>query len=254
MDDGTIIKLKISIDPILKTAEFDFTGTGKMVYGNTNSPKAVTTSAILYCLRCLVKQSIPLNDGCLSPIKIIVPEKSILFPSDESAVVGGNVTTSQRVTDVILKAFDAVAASQGDMNNFTFGNKNFGFYETIAGGSGAGNGWNGTSGIHTHMTNTRITDVEIMEKRYPVLIEQFSLRENSGGKGKFNGGDGVIRVFKFLDNLEVGILSERRVFAPYGLHGGKNGKKGLNLLIKKMVIFLIYVQKMHLMLKKVIKL
>lgn len=231
MDDGSKIKLKITI----KNGEaiFDFSGTSEMVLGNINSPKAVSVSAILYCLRCLIKQSIPLNDGCLKPIQIIIPEKSILNPSDEAAVVGGNVLTSQRVTDVILKAFEACSASQGCMNNFTFGNKNFGFYETIAGGAGAGPTWHGTSGVHTHMTNTRITDVEIMEKRYPILIERFSLRKGSGGKGKFKGGDGVIREFRFLDELEVGILSERRVFSPYGLLGGEDGEKGKNLYITK---------------------
>jgi 5-oxoprolinase (ATP-hydrolysing) len=231
MDDGSLIKLKIVIKD--GHAVFDFSGTSEMVLGNINSPKAVSVSAILYCLRCLIKQSIPLNDGCLKPIKIIIPERSLLCPSEEAAVVGGNVLTSQRVTDVILKAFEACGASQGCMNNFTFGNSKFGYYETICGGAGAGPTWHGTNGVHTHMTNTRITDVEIMEVRYPIMIERFGLRHGSGGDGEFKGGEGVVREVKFLDDLEVGILSERRVFAPYGLHGGKDAEKGKNIYITK---------------------
>jgi 5-oxoprolinase (ATP-hydrolysing) len=203
MDDGSPIALKISIDADKGEAVFDFTGTGPEVYGNTNAPQAVTYSAIIYCLRCLISEDIPLNQGCLKPIKVIIPPDSFLSPSDKAAVVGGNVLTSQRVTDVILKAFQACAASQGDCNNLTFGFggnvegekdvKGFGYYETIAGGSGAGPDWDGTSGVHTHMTNTRITDAEVFERRYPVLLREFSLRAGSGGAGKHKGGDGVIR-------------------------------------------------------------
>ena len=185
------------------------------MYANLNAPKSVTYSAIIYCLRCLVKQEIPLNQGCLLPISIIIPEGTILSPSANAAVVGGNVLTSQRVTDVILKAFEACAASCGCMNNFTCGDETFGYYETICGGAGAGPTWNGISGVHTHMTNTRITDPEIVERRYPMLVREFSLRNNSGGIGKFNGGDGVIREFEFLTSLSLGILSERRAFRPY---------------------------------------
>ena len=203
MDDGSPIKLRINIDAEKGEAVFDFTGTGPEVYGNTNAPQAVTYSAIIYCLRCLISEDIPLNQGCLKPIKVIIPPDSFLSPSDKAAVVGGNVLTSQRVTDVILKAFQACAASQGDCNNLTFGFggnlegekdvKGFGYYETIAGGSGAGPHWDGTNGVHTHMTNTRITDAEVFERRYPVLLREFSLRAGSGGAGKFRGGDGVIR-------------------------------------------------------------
>ena len=187
----------------------------------------------LYLNRCLVNSDIPLNQGCLTPVKVIIPENSLLWPSKECAVVGGNVTTSQRITDIILKAFKACSASQGDMNNFTFGNESLGYYETIGGGAGAGPNWHGKSGVQVHMTNTRITDVEIIERRYPVIIENFSLRKNSGGKGKFNGGDGIVRAFKFLAPLKVSILSERRVFAPFGLEGGEDGQKGINLYIDK---------------------
>eukprot|EP00475_Leptophrys_vorax_P015616 TRINITY_DN21915_c1_g1_i1.p1 TRINITY_DN21915_c1_g1~~TRINITY_DN21915_c1_g1_i1.p1 ORF type:complete len:928 (-),score=223.32 TRINITY_DN21915_c1_g1_i1:60-2681(-) len=233
MDDGTPIRLKVSIDPGSGSAVFDFTGTGSQVYGNCNSPKAVTYSAIIYCLRCMVKEDIPLNQGCLQPITTIVPESSILNPSPEMAVVGGNVLTSQRVTDVILKAFEACAASQGCMNNLTFGDSTFGYYETIAGGAGAGPSWHGQSGVHTHMTNTRITDPEILERRYPVQLNRFHLRDHSGGQGEYNGGDGVVREIEFLKPLSVGILSERRAFEPFGLHGGSNGARGMNMVLRR---------------------
>jgi 5-oxoprolinase (ATP-hydrolysing) len=235
MDDGTPIELRVTINPQGSdtSAFFDFSGTGYQVFGNLNCPKAVCLSAILYCLRCMVKDDIPLNQGCLKPISVFIPENSILNPSEDAAVVGGNVLTSQRIVDVIFRAFEACAASQGCMNNLTFGNSKFGFYETIAGGSGAGPTFDGENGVHTHMTNTRITDIEVMERRYPVLIQQFGLRPNSGGIGKFKGGDGVIREIEFLEDLEVGILSERRALSPYGLEGGSDGAKGLNLLLRK---------------------
>ncbi|RWS05312.1 5-oxoprolinase-like protein [Dinothrombium tinctorium] len=233
MDDGTKIKLRITIDGLNGTAVFDFTGSGFEVLNNCNTPKAVTFSAITYCLRSMVGYDIPLNKGCLNPIKIIIPKGSILCPTDDAAVVGGNVTTSQRVVDVVLKAFEVCAASQGCMNNVTFGDDSVGYYETIAGGAGAGPTWHGTSGVHTHMTNTRITDVEIIEKRYPIVVRKFLINIGSGGDGKFKGGDGVIRELLFRKHLTFSILSERRVFSPYGLHGGENGKPGLNLLIFK---------------------
>lgn len=234
MDDGTPIALKVTIHQGKDiSAFFDFSGTGYQVLSNLNCPRAVCLSAVLYCLRCMVKDEIPLNQGCLQPISVYIPDNSILNPSEDAAVVGGNVLTSQRIVDVIFKAFRACAASQGCMNNLTFGNTRFGFYETIAGGSGAGPGFNGESGVHTHMTNTRITDIEVMERRYPVLIHQFSLRPHSGGTGKYRGGDGIIREIEFLEDLEVGILSERRSLHPYGLDGGSDGAKGLNLLLRK---------------------
>jgi 5-oxoprolinase (ATP-hydrolysing) len=239
MDDGSQIKLRMTvyngnkIDSKHPMAEFDFTGTTPMVLGNINAPRSITVSAILYCLRCLVKQEIPLNQGCLKPISIKVEKHSLLDIGDDSdvGVVGGNVLTSMRLTDVILGAFNAVAASQGCMNNFTFGNERMGYYETIAGGAGAGPSWQGCDGVHTHMTNTRITDVEILEKRYPIMLCQFAIRPNSGGKGKNRGGHGVIREFEFLEPLDVGILSERRVFPPFGLNGGGDAEKGVNYLI-----------------------
>ncbi|KAI8849024.1 Hydantoinase B/oxoprolinase-domain-containing protein [Chytridium lagenaria] len=242
MDDGTPIELSIAINAD-GSATFDFTGTGAEVYGNTNAPYSVSCSAIIYCLRCMVNLDIPLNQGALEPIKMILPEGSLLSPSENAAVVGGNVLTSQRLCDVIFKAFEAVAASQGCCNNFTFGSggkdadgnvtDGFGYYETIAGGAGAGPSWDGRSGVHTHMTNTRITDPEILERRYPVILRKFGLRSGSGGKGAHSGGDGVVREVEFLEHLHVSILSERRVFLPYGLKGGLPGSKGRNLLIRK---------------------
>ncbi|CAG8444302.1 15333_t:CDS:10 [Acaulospora colombiana] len=246
MDDGTPIKLQITIDEKEGSAVFDFAGTGPEVYGNTNAPSSVTFSAIIYCLRSLIANDIPLNQGCLTPIDIRIPEKSFLNPSDRAAVVGGNVLTSQRLVDTILKAFQACAASQGDCNNLTFGKDEifvdgkkvkdgWGYYETIAGGSGAGPTWDGQSGVHVHMTNTRITDPEILERRlnHAVLLREFSLRKGSGGKGLHRGGDGVIRDLEFRESIQVSILSERRVYHPYGLNGGKDGSRGLNLWIRK---------------------
>lgn len=243
MDDGTPIQLRVKIDPETGSAEFDFDGTGPEVYGNINAPQAITYSAIIYCLRCLVSQEIPLNQGCLRPVHVKIPPSSILSPSPGAAVVGGNVLTSQRITDVIFKAFEACAASQGCCNNLTFGFggnqagqkavQGFGYYETIAGGSGAGPDWEGASGVHVHMTNTRITDSEILERRYPVILRQFSIRTGSGGAGQHRGGDGVIRDIEFRIPLQVSILSERRVYAPYGLAGGEAAARGLNLWVRQ---------------------
>uniref|UniRef100_A0A3B4APN5 5-oxoprolinase, ATP-hydrolysing n=1 Tax=Periophthalmus magnuspinnatus TaxID=409849 RepID=A0A3B4APN5_9GOBI len=230
MDDGSPIRLRVQINEEEGSAVFDFSGTGTEVWGNCNAPRAITLSALIYCLRCMVGQDIPLNQGCLAPIKVIIPPGSILQPSQNAAVVGGNVLTSQRVVDVIFKAFEVCAASQGCMNNISFGSEKVGYYETVAGGAGAGPSWNGRSGVHSHMTNTRITDPEILEKRYPVILEQFSLRPNSGGEGKYLGGDGVIRKLLFRDKVVLSVLTERRSFRPYGLDGGEDGAAGLNLL------------------------
>ncbi|XP_003387513.1 PREDICTED: 5-oxoprolinase [Amphimedon queenslandica] len=232
MDDGSPVRVTININKDEGTAYFDFTGTGPQVPGNTNAPRAVTFAAILYSLRCIVGHDIPLNQGCLKPITVHIPDGTILSPDDTAAVIGGNVLTSQRLCDVILKAFSACAGSQGCMNNTTFGDDTFGYYETVAGGAGAGPGWNGRSGVHTHMTNTRITDPEILERRYPVILKQFSLNPGTGGKGQYFGGDGVIRETMFRKPLTVCVLSERRVYHPYGLHGGEDGSKGKNTLIK----------------------
>nr|XP_008122897.1 PREDICTED: 5-oxoprolinase [Anolis carolinensis] len=233
MDDGSPIRLKVTIDPQEGTATFDFSGSGPEVFGNCNAPRAITLSALIYCLRCMVGQDIPLNQGCLAPIRVVIPKGSLLDPSLDAAVVGGNVLTSQRVVDVILRAFEACAASQGCMNNVTFGNARVGYYETVAGGSGAGPHWHGRSGVHSHMTNTRITDPEILEKRYPVVLKCFQLAPGTGGDGQFRGGDGVRREIQFREEMVLSVLSERRAFRPYGLQGGKEGAPGLNLLIRK---------------------
>ncbi|KAB2091294.1 hypothetical protein ES319_A03G181900v1 [Gossypium barbadense] len=233
MDDGSVIHLKLSIDSNKGEASFDFSGTSPEVYGNWNAPEAVTAAAVIYCLRCLVDVDIPLNQGCLAPVIIHVPAGSFLSPSDKAAVVGGNVLTSQRITDVVLTAFQACACSQGCMNNLTFGDNTFGYYETIGGGSGAGPTWDGTSGVQCHMTNTRMTDPEIFEQRYPVFLHKFGLRENSGGAGHRKGGNGLVREIEFRRPVVVSILSERRVHAPRGLKGGANGARGANYLITK---------------------
>ena len=233
MDDGTPINLVIDIDLKTGSANFDFSGTGHQVLGNHNAPPAVTYSAVIYSLRSLVGQDIPLNQGCLAPITFNIPKNCLLNPSEDAGVVGGNVLTSQRVVDVVLKAFKACAASQGCMNNLTFGDKKFGYYETIAGGAGAGATWDGRSGVHTHCTNTRITDPEILERRYPVLLREFSLRKGSGGAGHHTGGDGVIREIEPLRPLVMSILSERRTLQPYGMSGGGPAQRGRNLLLKK---------------------
>lgn len=232
LDDGSKICLKLTIDEQTGDACFDFTGTAAQLPGNLNAPMAVTKSAILYALRCLINEDIPLNQGCLNPITVIIPPVSLLNPSDKAAVAGGNVLTSQRIVDVIFKAVQAAAASQGCMNNLTFGDQTFGYYETIGGGAGAGNGWHGCSGVHTHMTNTRITDPEILEQRYPVMLREFAIRKDSGGRGQFRGGDGLVREIEFLAPLNVSILSERRVYAPYGMKGGEPGACGQNLLLR----------------------
>ncbi|XP_046386435.1 5-oxoprolinase [Ischnura elegans] len=237
LDDGSPIKLNVSLNSEEGSATFDFSGTGFEVWGNCNAPKAITLSAIIYCLRCMVGHDVPLNQGCLTPVKVITPKGSLLCPSDNAAVVGGNVLTSQRVVDVVLRALDAgAAASQGCMNNVTLGDENWGYYETVAGGAGAGHSWHGRSGVHTHMTNTRITDTEILERRYPVVVRKFQLRDDPdaffGGEGKYRGGLGVTRELLFRRPATLSVLTERRVFSPYGLKGGRDGAKGVNLLIK----------------------
>ncbi|KAJ2764960.1 hypothetical protein IWQ57_004970, partial [Coemansia nantahalensis] len=238
MDDGSVIRLAVDIDEA-GNAVFDFSGTSAEVYGNTNAPPSVTYSAIIYCLRCMVTSELPLNQGCLAPVTVVIPEGSLLSPSEAAAVVGGNVLTSQRLCDVILSTFGAAAPSQGCMNNLTFGvpaveedgkrYEGWGYYETIAGGHGAGPTWHGQSGVHTHMTNTRITDPEILERRYPVILHQFALRQGTGGAGRHQGGDGCIRDIEFLEPMSVSLLTERRARPPPGLDGGHPGACGVNL-------------------------
>ncbi|KAF5624155.1 hypothetical protein F25303_11597 [Fusarium sp. NRRL 25303] len=246
MDDGTPIQLTITIDPDTASAHLDWTGTGEQGYHSFNAPQAITRSATLYVMRCLINQDIPLNEGCLRPLTFTIPEGSILNPSPEAAVCAGNPITSQRVTDVLIKAFAASAASQGDCNVVSFGidgnidtatgdlipGTGFGFCETICGGSGAGPGWHGTSGVHVHMTNTKICDPEIIEKRYPIVLREFSIREDSGGKGQWNGGNGIRRIYEFGRDMGCSVVSERRVTRPYGMKGGEDGKPGVNYIVK----------------------
>jgi 5-oxoprolinase (ATP-hydrolysing) len=228
LDDGTPIAVTVTVDG--DRMRVDFAGTGDEIEGNLNAPRAVSMAAVIYVLRVLVGEPIPLNSGCLRPVEVIVPRGSVLWPSDGRAVCGGNVETSQRVVDVLLGALDKLAACQGTMNNLTFGNEQFGYYETIGGGAGAGDGFAGASGVHTHMTNTRITDPEVLETRFPVRLIEFSLRAGSGGAGRWAGGLGLVREFEFQAPMRVSILSERRVREPFGLAGGGPGARGRNLL------------------------
>ena len=228
LDDGSPVRVRCRTrgDRMV----IDFSGTGPELPGNLNAPRAVTVAAVLYVLRLLVDHPIPLNAGCLRPIELVIPEGSLLSPRAGRAVAAGNVETSQRVVDVLLGALGKAAASQGTMNNLTFGDATFGYYETIGGGAGAGPGFHGASGVQTHMTNTRITDPEILEARYPVRLVRFELRRGSGGSGRWRGGDGLVREIEALRPLEAAILSERRSRAPYGLQGGSAAATGRNLL------------------------
>jgi 5-oxoprolinase (ATP-hydrolysing) len=232
MDNGNQVSVTITIDYRKKHAKINFTGTSKQSSNNFNAPTAVCKAAILYVIRSLVKAEIPLNSGCLEPLDIVIPKNSLLNPHYPAAVVAGNVETSQCIVDCLLGAFNAVAAAQGTCNNITFGNANYQYYETICGGAGAGATFPGASAVHTHMTNTRLTDPEILEWRFPIVLEEFSIRRNSGGAGKFSGGDGVIRKMRFLEPMTVGIVSSHRRVPPYGLSGGKPGKIGHNWLLR----------------------
>ncbi|MEA5457567.1 hydantoinase B/oxoprolinase family protein [Arcicella sp. LKC2W] len=238
LDNKEIYRLKVKVEIAQNECVIDFSGSAKTHHGNLNANIAIVNSAVVYVLRLLLNENIPLNDGILKAVKIIIPEKSMLNPDfpdnseDCPAVVGGNVEVSQRLTDTLLKAFGIVACSQGTMNNFLFGNAKFGYYETICGGSGAGEDFSGTSGVHTHMTNTRITDAEVMELRYPVYLNRFEIRENSGGNGIFKGGNGIVREVTFLEDVEVSLLRQHQQQEPYGISGGENGKVGKHILEK----------------------
>ncbi|KKG15227.1 5-oxoprolinase [Methanosarcina sp. 2.H.T.1A.6] len=233
LDDGNAIKVKVTIDRKNRGARIDFTGTSPQLSNNFNAPASVCLAAVLYAFRTLVKSDIPLNAGCLRPLEIIIPEGSMLRPEYPAAVVAGNVETSQYIVDALFGALGTLAASQGTMNNFTFGNSDFQYYETICGGAGAGPGFSGTDAVHTHMTNSRITDPEILETRFPVLLEEFSIRQGSGGEGKFRGGNGVVRKIRFLKDMNAAILSSHRKLPPFGLKGGRPGKCGKNTLIRR---------------------
>ncbi len=232
MDIGAKIKVAITVDKAARTARLDFTGTSEQQNNNFNAPSAICIAATLYVFRTLVDDDIPLNAGCLKPLDIVIPEGCMLNPVYPAAVVAGNVETSQAITDALFGALGIMGAAQGTMNNFTFGNDNHQYYETICGGGGAGPDYQGVDGVHTNMTNTRLTDPEILEWRFPVLLESFSLRRGSGGAGEYRGGNGVIRKVKFLEGMTASILSGHREIPPYGMAGGDPGKIGHNYVIR----------------------
>ncbi|KZK99085.1 Acetophenone carboxylase gamma subunit [Pseudovibrio sp. Ad26] len=225
-DQGSTIKVKITVDKDKREATVDFTGTSPMKENNFNAPEPVTRAAVLYCFRVMVEGHIPMNAGCLRPINIVVPEGSMLRPHYPAAVVAGNVETSQHITNALFAALGAMANSQGSMNNLTFGNDTYQYYETLCSGSPAGPGFNGTDGVHVHMTNSRLTDPEVLEFRYPVLLEDFHIRKETGGKGKWHAGDGTKRTIRFLEKMDCAILASHRTIAPKGMQGGEDGQKG----------------------------
>ncbi|WP_339781235.1 hydantoinase B/oxoprolinase family protein [uncultured Thalassospira sp.] len=228
MDNGAVVRVKVTINKADRTAKVDFTGTSAQLDNNFNAPSAVTRAAVLYVFRTLVDDDIPLNAGCLKPVDLIVPEGSMLNPVYPAAVVAGNVETSQHVTDALYAALGTMSGAQGTMNNFTYGNDEYQYYETICGGTGAGPGYNGTSGVHTHMTNSRLTDPEVLEWRFPVLLESFGIRTGSGGDGAFKGGDGTVRRVRFLEKMTASILSNHRRVPGQAVAGGQPGKLGRN--------------------------
>ena len=228
MDQGTVIRVAITVDREARRARVDFTGTSAQVGTNFNAPAPVTRAAVLYVFRCLVADEIPMNAGCLRPVEIVIPEGSMLAPAYPAAVVAGNVETSQAVTNCLFGALGAVAAAQGTMNNLTFGNNRHQYYETICGGAGAGPDFDGASAVHTHMTNSRLTDPEVLEFRYPVVVEDFHVNRGSGGGGRHRGGDGTVRTIRFLERMDCAILSGHRVVPPFGLAGGQPGIRGRN--------------------------
>ena len=232
LDDGSAIKVKITINREKRSACIDFTGISPQLSNNFNAPASVCKAAVLYVFRTLVKNDIPLNAGCLKPLDIIIPPGSMLNPEPPAAVVAGNVETSQYIVDALYGALGTMAASQGTMNNFTFGNADYQYYETVCGGAGAGPDFPGTDAVHTHMTNSRITDPEVLETRFPVRVEEFSIRRGSGGDGQFKGGDGVVRKISFLKDMNAAILSSHRKLPPFGLKGGEPGKCGKNRIIR----------------------
>ena len=237
LDDGHQIVLSICFEA--DQIGFDFSGTSPVHPFNLNANISIVYSAVLYVLRLLCQREIPLNEGLMKHIRIVLPESSFLHPrfSDDPAkcpaVVGGNTEVSQRLVDTLLKAFGQVACSQGTMNNFLFGNEQFGYYETIGGGAGAGNDFHGRSAVHQHMTNTRITDPEELEFRYPILLRQFAIRRDSGGGGRWRGGDGLIRELEFRQAMEMTLISQHRREAPYGAAGGRPGLKGKQFIIRQ---------------------
>ncbi len=235
LDDGAVLQVALGVRA--GRLKLDFTGSSGVHPGNLNAPEAVVRSAVLYLLRLLLAQPLPLNEGLLEPVELVLPPGLLNppFQADPAlcpAVVGGNVETSQRLVNLLLKVFRLSAASQGTMNNVLFGNQRLAYYETVAGGCGAGPGFAGASAVHSHMTNTRITDPEVLEQRYPVRLERFAVRRGSGGAGRWPGGDGVVRELLFLASLSLSILSQNRRRGPFGLEGGDAGAPGRQRLLR----------------------
>jgi 5-oxoprolinase (ATP-hydrolysing) len=227
MDCGAEIRVAIDVDQRARTATVDFSGTSAQLANNFNAPSSIVYAAVLYVFRCLVAHDIPLNDGCLDGVRIIIPPGSMLAPEFPAAVVAGNVETSQAIANALFAALGVLANSQGTMNNFTFGNAVYQYYETLCGGAGAGDGFAGASAVHTHMTNSRLTDIEVLERRFPVTVEEFSVRSGSGGHGRWAGGDGAVRALRFSESMTVSLLGNNRSIAPSGLQGGGPGQPGM---------------------------
>ena len=228
MDEGSVIKVRISVERENRTASLDFTGTSKQNPGNYNAPTAVCKAAVLYVFRTLVNDEIPLNEGCLKPIRLILPSRSMITPEYPAAVMAGNIEVSQAITNALYGALGVMAASQGTMNNVFYGNDRYQNYDTVCGGTGAGPDHPGTSAVHSHMTNTRMTDPEVLELRFPLRVEEFSIRRGSGGGGRYRGGNGVVRSVRFLESSTLTVLSSHRVVPPFGLAGGEPGQCGNN--------------------------
>jgi 5-oxoprolinase (ATP-hydrolysing) len=233
LDNGAQIQVAISVNAKERTAEIDFTGTSAQQTNNFNAPTAVCMAAVLYVFRSLVDDDIPLNAGCLKPLKVIIPEGSMLNPLPPASVVAGNVETSSCITNALYGALGVMASSQPTMNNLTFGNAQYQYYETISGGSGAGDGFDGTSVVQTHMTNSRLTDPEVLEFRFPVRLQSYAIREGSGGAGRWQGGNGGIRRIEFLEPMTASILSNARVHAAFGMAGGSAGAVGINRVVRQ---------------------
>jgi 5-oxoprolinase (ATP-hydrolysing) len=232
LDNGAQIQVAIRVDTQGRSAEIDFTGTSPQQLNNFNAPRAVCMAAVLYVFRTLVNDDIPLNAGCLKPLKVIIPDGCMLNPHPPASVVAGNVETSTCITNTLYGALGVMAAGQCTMNNFTFGNARHQYYETISGGSGAGDGFDGTSVVQTHMTNSRLTDPEVLEFRFPVRLESYEIRQGSGGPGRWHGGNGGVRRVRFLEQMTASILSNGRKVPSFGMAGGEPGQVGINRVVR----------------------
>jgi 5-oxoprolinase (ATP-hydrolysing) len=232
MDNGAVIAVRVAVDRAARAAAVDFTGSSPQLADNFNAPSSIVTAAVLYVFRTLVDRDIPLNDGCLRPLRIVVPAGSMLAPRPPAAVVAGNVETSQAITGALYGALGIAAEGSGTMNNVTFGNAEHQYYETVGSGSGAGPDGPGAPVIQTHMTNSRLTDPEVLETRFPVVVEEFSIRAGTGGAGVHRGGDGALRRLRFTAPVDVSLLSSHRRVPPYGMAGGAPGALGSNRLVR----------------------